>query len=134
MGDIELMKLAEKARLKAYAPYSDFLVGAALLTKDGKVYTGFNIENASFGATNCAERTAFFKAISEGYRDFCAIAVVGGKRQDPPSFCAPCGICRQVMAEFCGGSFRVLLGNSQKVESFTLSDLLPLSFGEDDLR
>ena len=134
MGDIELMKLAEKARLKAYAPYSDFLVGAALLTKDGKVYTGFNIENASFGATNCAERTAFFKAISEGDRDFCAIAVVGGKRQDPPSFCAPCGICRQVMAEFCGGSFRVLLGNSQKVESFTLSDLLPLSFGEDDLR
>ena len=134
MGDIELMKLAEEARLKAYAPYSDFLVGAALLTKDGKVYTGFNIENASFGATNCAERTAFFKAISEGDRDFCAIAVVGGKRQDPPSFCAPCGICRQVMAEFCGGSFRVLLGNSQKVESFTLSDLLPLSFGEDDLR
>ena len=134
MGDIELMKLAEKARLKAYAPYSDFLVGAALLTKDDKVYTGFNIENASFGATNCAERTAFFKAISEGDRDFCAIAVVGGKRQDPPSFCAPCGICRQVMAEFCGGSFRVLLGNSQKVESFTLSDLLPLSFGEDDLR
>ena len=134
MGDIELMKLAEEARLKAYAPYSDFLVGAALLTKSGKVYTGFNIENASFGATNCAERTAFFKAISEGERDFCTIAVVGAKRQDPPAFCAPCGICRQVMAEFCSGSFRVLLGNSQKIEVLTLSDLLPLSFGEDDLK
>jgi cytidine deaminase len=132
--DIDLMKMAEEARLGAYAPYSDFLVGAALLTKSGKVYTGFNIENASFGATNCAERTAIFKAISEGERQFSAIAVVGGKRQDPPSFCAPCGICRQVMAEFCDSDFRILLGNSDKLEAYTLAAILPLSFGRDDLQ
>ena len=87
--DIDLMRMAEEARLGAYAPYSDFLVGAALLTKSGKVYTGCNIENASFGATNCAERTAIFKAVSEGERQFSAIAVVGGKRQDPPHFAPP---------------------------------------------
>lgn len=132
--DIDLMKMAEEARLGAYAPYSDFLVGAALLTKSGKVYTGCNIENASFGATNCAERTAIFKAISEGERQFSAIAVVGGKRQDPPSFCAPCGICRQVMAEFCDSDFRILLGNSDKLEAYTLAAILPLSFGRDDLQ
>ena len=132
--DIDLMKMAEEARLGAYAPYSDFLVGAALLTKSGKVYTGCNIENASFGATNCAERTAIFKAISEGERQFSAIAVVGGKRQDPPSFCAPCGICRQVMAEFCDSDFRILLGNSDKLEAYTRAAILPLSFGRDDLQ
>ena len=132
--DIDLMKMAEEARLGAYAPYSDCLVGAALLTKSGKVYTGCNIENASFGATNCAERTAIFKAISEGERQFSAIAVVGGKRQDPPSFCAPCGICRQVMAEFCDSDFRILLGNSDKLEAYTLAAILPLSFGRDDLQ
>ena len=132
--DIDLMKMAEEARLGAYAPYSDFLVGAALLTKSGKVYTGCNIENASFGATNCAECTAIFKAISEGERQFSAIAVVGGKRQDPPSFCAPCGICRQVMAEFCDSDFRILLGNSDKLEAYTLAAILPLSFGRDDLQ
>ena len=132
--DIDLMRMAEEARLGAYAPYSDFLVGAALLTKSGKVYTGCNIENASFGATNCAERTAIFKAISEGERQFSAIAVVGGKRQDPPSFCAPCGICRQVMAEFCDSDFRILLGNSDKLEAYTLAAILPLSFGRDDLQ
>lgn len=132
--DIDLMRMAEEARLGAYAPYSDFLVGAALLTKSGKVYTGCNIENASFGATNCAERTAIFKAVSEGERQFSAIAVVGGKRQDPPSFCAPCGICRQVMAEFCDSDFRILLGNSDKLEAYTLAAILPLSFGRDDLQ
>ena len=132
--DIDLMRMAEEARLGAYAPYSDFLVGAALLTKSGKVYTGCNIENASFGATNCAERTAIFKAISEGERQFSAIAVVGGKRQDPPAFCAPCGICRQVMAEFCDSDFRILLGNSDKLEAYTLAAILPLSFGRDDLQ
>ena len=132
--DIDLMRMAEEARLGAYAPYSDFLVGAALLTKSGKVYTGCNIENASFGATNCAERTAIFKAVSEGERQFSAIAVVGGKRQDPPSFCAPCGICRQVMAEFCDSDFRILLGNCDKLEAYTLAAILPLSFGRDDLQ
>lgn len=134
MGDRELMKLAEEARMLAYAPYSNFLVGAALLTASGKVYTGCNIENAAFSPTNCAERTAFFKAVSEGEREFVAIAVVGGKRGSEPSFCSPCGVCRQVMAEFCGGDFRVILGNSEKVESYVLADIFPLAFGAEKLR
>ena len=134
MTDIELMKLAEEARMLAYAPYSNFLVGAALLTASGKVYTGCNIENAAFSPTNCAERTAFFKAVSEGEREFVAIAVVGGKRGSEPSFCSPCGVCRQVMAEFCGGDFRVILGNSEKVESYVLADIFPLAFGAEKLR
>ena len=134
MGDRELMKLAEEARMLAYAPYSNFLVGAALLTASGKVYTGCNIENAAFSPTNCAERTAFFKAVSEGEREFVAIAVVGGKRGSEPSFCSPCGVCRQVMAEFCGGDFRVILGNSEKVESYVLADIFPLALGAEKLR
>ena len=134
MENIELMKLAEEAREKAYAPYSDFLVGAALLTRSGKVYTGCNIENAAFSPTNCAERTAFFKAISEGEREFSAIAIVGGKRGSAPEFCAPCGVCRQVMAEFCGGDFSIVLGTSKNIQAYSLSDLLPLSFGPGNLR
>ena len=130
MSELELMKLAEEARLMAYAPYSDFLVGAALLTASGKVYTGCNIENGAFSPTNCAERTAFFKAVSEGERAFVAIAVVGGKRGSKPSFCSPCGVCRQVMAEFCSDDFRVILGNSDGVETHTLAELLPLAFGK----
>lgn len=133
MADIELMRLAEEARLLAYAPYSDFLVGAALLTASGKVYTGCNIENAAFSPTNCAERTAFFKAVSEGERDFVAIAVVGGKRGSAPEFCAPCGVCRQVMAEFCGADFRILLGNSEQLKAYTLEEILPLSFTKNNL-
>ena len=101
MSDKELMQAAVKARKMAYAPYSGFFVGAALLTKDGKVYTGCNIENASYTPTNCAERTAFFKAVSEGERAFEAIAVVGGKGEELSELCAPCGVCRQVMTEFC---------------------------------
>lgn len=134
MSDLALMKLAEEARLMAYAPYSNFLVGAALLTASGKVYTGCNVENAAFTPTNCAERTAFFKAVSEGEREFVAIAVVGGKRGSEPSFCSPCGVCRQVMAEFCKGDFRVILGNSDGVEVHTLAELLPLTFGKGNLR
>ncbi len=134
MSDRELMKLAESARERAYAPYSDFTVGAALLTVSGKVYTGCNIENAAFAPTNCAERTAFFKAISEGERDFAAIAIVGGKKGKEPSFCAPCGVCRQVMVEFCGGDFRMILGNSEKFEVHTLSEMVPFSFGAADVR
>ena len=134
MTDIELMRLAEEARLAAYAPYSDFLVGAALLTKDGKVYTGCNIENGAYSPTNCAERTAFFKAVSEGEREFAAIAVVGGKRGSEPTFCSPCGVCRQVMTEFCGEDFRIVLGNSKGVEAYTLSELLPLAFSKKNLR
>ena len=128
MNDPELMKLAAEARKNAYAPYSGFLVGAALLTEDGRVYTGCNIENAAYSPTNCAERTAFFKAVSEGARTFAAIAVVGGKGEMPDAFCAPCGVCRQVMAEFCGPDFRVLLGTEEQFTVYTLNRLLPHSF------
>ena len=134
MTDIELMRLAEEARLMAYAPYSDFLVGAALLTEDGKVYQGCNVENAGSPVTNCAERTAFFKAVSEGERRFSAIAIVGGKRGSEPTFCSPCGVCRQVMTEFCEEDFRIILGNSKGVESYTLKQLLPLAFSKKNLR
>ena len=131
MDDKTLMQLAESVRKTAYAPYSNFKVGCALLTKSGKVYTGINIENASFSPTNCAERTAFFKAISEGEREFEAIAICGGKNESADEICAPCGVCRQVMAEFCKGDFIVILGNVDKMQRHTLSSLLPLSFGLD---
>lgn len=133
MKDLELMKMAEAARQYAYAPYSHFCVGAALLTASGKVYTGCNIENAAFTPTNCAERTAFFKAVSEGERDFVAIAITGGKADEGPRFCAPCGVCRQVMLEFCTGEFRVLLGNAEQVQVFSLDALVPQSFGAEDM-
>ena len=125
----ELMRLACEAREKAYAPYSGFAVGAALLTKSGKVYTGCNIENAAYSPTNCAERTAFFKAVSEGEREFVAIAVTGGKAGEAPGAgCTPCGVCRQVMAEFCHGDFVILLGNEETLTMHALGDFLPLSF------
>lgn len=131
MEDRELVRLAHEARKLAYAPYSYFLVGAALCTENGKVYTGCNIENASYGATNCAERTAVFKAVSEGEREFLKIAVVGGKRgeKECPE-CFPCGICRQVMAEFCNpDTFVVLLEDREgKIIRYRLRDLLPDAF------
>lgn len=133
MKDMELMQLAIEARKQAYAPYSGFCVGAALLTADGKVYTGCNIENAAYTPTNCAERTAFFKAVSEGERCFSAIAIVGGRKNAPGGFCAPCGVCRQVMAEFCDADFRVILGNAEQVQVFTLAELLPASFSKSNL-
>lgn len=128
-----LMKEAEAARLMAYTPYSDFKVGAALLTKDGKIYRGCNIENAAYTPTNCAERTAFFKAVSEGEREFEAIAVVGGKTGEPAPFCAPCGVCRQVMAEFCGNEFKVILGTSADFKVYRFDEILPFAFGPNDL-
>lgn len=123
-----LIENAEKARKNAYAPYSNFSVGAALLTKDGKVYTGCNIESASFSPTNCAERTAFFKAISEGERDFEAIAVAGGKIGEESGFCAPCGVCRQVMLEFCSPDFKIILKDEKSVKTYLLSELIPIAF------
>lgn len=132
MTDHELMLLAEQARLKAYVPYSGFKVGAALLAKSGKVYLGCNIENASYTPTNCAERTAFFKAVSEGEMEFEKIAIVGGK-EEPNELVSPCGVCRQVMAEFCDESFTILLGNSKGIKSFSLKEILPLSFTKKDL-
>lgn len=130
MTDIELINKAKSAAESSYSPYSGFSVGAALLTKEGKVYLGCNIENAAFGPTNCAERTAFFKAVSDGERHFDKIAIVGGKDGNFSDFCPPCGVCRQVMAEFCGEDFTVLLGNdSGDIKTFTLGELLPFSFG-----
>ena len=123
-----LMEAAEGAREMAYVPYSHFRVGAALLTKSGKIYAGCNVENASYPAGNCAERTALSKAVSEGEREFEALAIVGGKEGESAKFCAPCGICRQVIAEFCPPDFKIVLGNSAKFEVYTLGQLLPLSF------
>jgi cytidine deaminase, homotetrameric len=119
----------------SYAPYSHFKVGAALLTKKQKVYKGCNIENASYGSTNCAERTAFYKAVSEGEKDFSAIAIVGGKNGLITDFCPPCGICRQVMREFTDPkSFLVILARSEEdYLVFLLEELLPLSFGPGNL-
>lgn len=119
----------------AYAPYSGFKVGAALLTKNGKLYTGCNIENASYTPTNCAERTAIFKAVSEGERAFKAICIVGGMDGVPTSYAAPCGVCRQVMKEFCDpDTFLIILAvNREKYDIYTLKELLPLGFGPENL-
>lgn len=128
MTDRELLNTALIAREAAYAPYSAYLVGAALLAEDGTVYTGCNIENASYSATICAERAAFSAAISAGARRFKAIAVAGGKGRKADAKASPCGICRQVMAEFCGADFAVILGNETTLSRYTLGELLPLSF------
>lgn len=124
----DLIEQAKQAMTAAYAPYSGFRVGAALLCADGSVYTGCNIENAAYSPTLCAERTAFAKAISEGKRQFTAIAVCGGKDGVITGTCTPCGVCRQVMAEFCGEDFKILLADRQGWEMRTLSQLLPEGF------
>lgn len=124
------------AQLKySYAPYSHFKVGAALLTAEGKIYTGCNIENAAYTPTNCAERTAFFKAVSEGERSFQAICIVGGKDGVLTGYAAPCGVCRQVMMEFCDpDGFQIVLAVSrEQYDIFTLRQLLPQGFGPDNL-
>lgn len=132
----KLVEMALQARRFSYCPYSGFAVGAALLCEDGTVYTGCNIENAAFTPTNCAERTAFFKAVSEGKRSFAAIAVVGGpSNKEPEDFCAPCGVCRQVMMEFCDPKqFRLLLGKSNlEFREYTLEEILPLGFAGEEV-
>ena len=137
MNDARLVELALEARKQAYTPYSGFQVGAALLTKNGKVYTGCNIENAAYSPTNCAERTAFFKAVSEGEREFEAIAITGGaKNAEKLELCPPCGVCRQVMMEFCKPSeFKIILGKTKdEYKIFTLEELLPLGFGPAQLQ
>ncbi len=134
MTDKELMLLAEKARENSYAPYSNFSVGAALLTRVGRVYKGVNVENSSFGATNCAERTAIFSAIADGYSDFEAIAITAAPVGQPAAYCTPCGICRQVMAEFCDPDFRVILGNSENITVYRLEQLLPYAFDESSMK
>ncbi|MBQ3182071.1 MAG: cytidine deaminase [Clostridia bacterium] len=125
---IELVTKAYEAMKHSYSPYSGFRVGAALLTKDSKIYTGCNIENSAFSPTCCAERTAFFKAVSEGEKDFKAIAIVGGKGGEITDFCYPCGVCRQVMAEFCDGDFEIITTDAKEIKSHTLKELLPESF------
>lgn len=122
--------MALEARKKAYAPYSHFLVGAALLCRDGSIYTGCNVENASYPASNCAERTAVFKAVSEGRRDFVAAAIMGGREgEESLEDCTPCGICRQVFAEFGDGDMVVVTGTSPRdYRKYTLKELLPHSF------
>ncbi len=132
---ITLIEAALQAREGAYIPYSGYAVGAAVLTEEGKIYAGCNIENASYGATNCAERTAVFKAVSEGERRFAAIAIAGGKKGDAPDgFAYPCGICRQVLKEFAGERFTVLVAKSPtEFEEYTLEELLPHGFGGDNL-
>jgi cytidine deaminase len=130
-----LIREAIEEMKKSYSPYSHFQVGSALLTTRQKIYTGCNIENAAYGATNCAERTAFFKAVSEGERDFSAIAIVGGKNGVLSELCPPCGICRQVIREFVNPkSFLVILAKSEEdYMVFFLEELLPLSFGPENL-
>ncbi|MDU1202637.1 MAG: cytidine deaminase [Clostridiales bacterium] len=128
-----LIEKAFEAQKFCYTPYSNFNVGAALLTSDGTIYQGCNIENAAFTPTNCAERTAFFKAISEGQMDFVAIAVVGNKdgiKQGEGDYCAPCAVCRQVMAEFCDlDTFKVIMAKDiNDYKEYTLGELLPLAF------
>ena len=124
----QLCDLAKEAMGRAYAPYSGFKVGAALLCSDGTVYQGCNIENAAFGPTNCAERTAFFKAIYDGHRDFTAIAVCGGKDGIISGAFPPCGVCRQVMREFCEDDFTLYLVNESGFDTLTLDQILPYSF------
>lgn len=135
MTDKDLYVLAKNAMNNSYSPYSKCKVGAALLCKNGKVFTGTNIENAAFGPTVCAERVAVFKAISEGEKEFSKIAVVGGKGGIINGIFAPCGVCRQVLREFCNDDFQILLGESpDSYKTVTLKDLLPLSFSPENVK
>ena len=138
MEQIYIEKLIETAIAQldySYAPYSNFKVGAALLAKNGDIYTGCNIENAAYTPTNCAERTAFFKAVSEGVRDFQAICIVGGKDGVLTEYAAPCGVCRQVMMEFCNPkTFQIILAiDKERYDIYTLEELLPQGFGPSNL-
>ena len=134
MEQVMVEKLIDTAieQLKfSYTPYSNFKVGAALLAKNGEIFTGCNIENASYTPTNCAERTAFFKAVSEGVREFRAICIVGGKDGKLTEYTAPCGVCRQVMMEVCDPkTFQIILAvDKERYEIYTLEELMPLGFG-----
>lgn len=131
-----LIRAAIEALPTAYTPYSHFHVAAALLCKDGTIYTGINIENAAYTPTVCAERSAFFRAVNEGKRDFEAIVICGGMNGQVSGYCAPCGVCRQVMREFCDpAQFKIILAKSEtEYREFTLEELLPVSFGPDNLR
>ena len=128
-----LIEKATEARAKSYCPYSGFAVGAALLCSDGEIYTGANIEVSAHTPTMCAERVAFARAVHEGKRDFTAIAVVGGPREEKVEFfCPPCGVCRQVMREFCSGDFEIMLVG-ETIEKYTLEELFPASFSKENM-
>lgn len=131
-----LLDKAEEMRMNAYSPYSNFTVGAALLTKSGKVYTGCNIENSAYSVTCCAERVALFKAISEGERSFVAIAIAGGKKSQEGIQCFPCGVCRQALTEFCNRDFLIIVADKTtgKYKEFSLETLLSNSFSKDSLK
>lgn len=133
MTDRELIEKAIEARKFAYAPYSNHKVGAALVGKSGKIYLGCNVESAAYSPTNCAERTAIFKAVSEGELEFTAIAIVGGMGESLSELCAPCGVCRQVLAEFCDKDFKIVMGTPERITVSTLGELLPYSFGKANL-
>lgn len=134
MTDSELVEFAKKAMRNSYSPYSNFKVGAALLTTNGNVFTSCNVENSAFSPTICAERTAFVKAISEGYKNFESIAVVAQKNNIDTEYCSPCGVCRQFMSEFCSGSFKIILvGKNNSLKIKTLEQLLPNGFGSENL-
>jgi len=128
MTDRELVNAAIEATKRAYAPYSGFFVGAALLADSGKVYIGCNIENSSFSVTNCAERTALFTAVADGERKFKAIAIAGGKNGEITAPCTPCGVCRQALSEFCDKDLKVLIAKPDGYDEYTLGELLPKSF------
>ena len=130
----ELAKTALDMRKMAYTPFSGHAVGAALLAKDGRVFTGCNVENSSYSPTICAERTAFVKAVSEGAREFTAIAIAGGFGEVPETYCAPCGVCRQVMVEFCRRDFKIILARTpQDYKVYTLEEMMPLGFKIEDV-
>lgn len=133
MTNKELMIKANEARKNSYAPYSNYKVGAALEAKSGKVYLGCNIENAAYSPSMCAERVAFYKAISEGEKEFVKIAIIGGKGEDISMICAPCGVCRQVMSEHCDNKFTLILGSVDNFKEYTLEDILPLAFTKNEL-
>ena len=130
----ELVQLAIFTRQRAYAPYSNFKVGAYLLDANDECYYGCNIENASYSVTNCAERTALFSAIASGENEFVAICVVGGKNGEITDYAMPCGVCRQALADFCDADFKIYVGISEdKIKEFTLGELLPYSFDKSKL-
>lgn len=133
MDSRELMSYAVEAMSRSYSPYSGFRVGAALLTDDGQIYTGCNIENAAFTPTVCAERVAIFKAVSDGKTSFSKIAVAGGSSGSVKSFTYPCGVCRQVMREFCGGDFVIAVTDGTDIREHTLDEIMPYSFSPADL-
>ena len=134
MDKKDLFILAKEAMKNSYAPYSNYNVGAALICKNGNVYKGCNIENASYSLTNCAERTALFSAIANGEKEFAAICIVGGKNGEISDYAMPCGACRQALAEFCNEDFKVYIGiDEDNIKEYTLNELLPYSFNKSKL-